>query len=103
MLILDENLLTYKSKLTFGWLNMVGEIGGTVGLCLGWSLMSFLEMTNLFGHNIGADLSILKKINASLLILVFLYWSYGLFDDYHRETESMELVLETDSYLDTYR
>ena len=50
MLILDENLLTYESKLTFGWLNMVGEIGGTVGLCLGWSLLSFLEMTKLDDH-----------------------------------------------------
>ena len=35
ILILDENLLSYDSKVTFGWLNMVGEIGGTVGLCLG--------------------------------------------------------------------
>ena len=57
-------------------------------------------MTNFFGSNIGADLSVLKKINVSVLILIFLYWSYGLFDDYRKETEAMELVLETDTGLD---
>ena len=95
ILVLDENVLNYESKIAFGWVDMVGEIGGTIGMVLGWSVITFLEIVNHLGRNIGANLSLLKKINISILILIFFYWSFDTFHDYNHQTEAMELILET--------
>ena len=93
---IDENILKYESEIAFGWVHMIGEIGGIIGMCLGWSVLSFLEMMNHFGGRVGANSSILKKTNIGILILIFFYWSYDTFRDYDQQTEAMELLLETD-------
>ena len=95
---LDDTLELHESFIGYDGISFIGEAGGTLGMCLGWSLLFFIEV--LLDYTV-KNSNLHKKLNRLgifSLLLIFLYWSSSTVIDYHEQSESMELALETATY-----
>ena len=95
---LDDTLELHESFIGYDAISFIGEAGGTLGMCLGWSLLFFVEL--LLDYAV-QDSKLHKKLNRVgifSLLLIFLYWSSSTMIDYNEQSESMELSLETMTY-----
>ena len=58
---------------------MIGEIGGTLGLFLGWSSLFFME--TLFGLATKRSAGF-RKMSVAIFLIIFAYWSSDVIVDY---------------------
>ena len=83
-----------KTFIEYNAINLTGEVGGTLGMGLGWSVFFFWEL--LVGL-VTKDRTRRMRLNwfgFMSLFWIFIYWSSGAVMDFHYESESMELNLE---------
>ena len=75
----------------------MGEIGGTLGMFLGWSLFSIIDISivKTCGSK-NRNPTFFIKLSSIFLIPVLVYWSFDALDKFMTEEETMELQLETD-------
>ena len=91
---MDQTIVVQKTFIEYNAINLTGEVGGTLGMGLGWSVFFFWEL--LVGL-VTKDRTRRMKLNwfgFMTLFLIFIYWSSGAVMDFHYESESMELNLE---------
>ena len=94
---MDENIEVHESFITYGAVNLIGDLGGTMGMCLGWSAFYFIEKFLI--HFLSKRTHTQNKnIVVTLLLALFLFWSSYVVNDYINETESMELEVENEIY-----
>ena len=94
---MDENIEVHESFITYGAVNLIGDLGGTMGMCLGWSAFYFIEKFLIHFFSKTSYMQN-KNIVVMLLLSLFLFWSSYVVNDYINETESMELVVENKIY-----
>ena len=94
---MDENIEVHESFITYGAVNLIGDLGGTMGMCLGWSAFYFIEKFLIHFFSKTSHMQN-KTIVVMLLLALFLFWSSYVVNDYVNETESMELVVENEIY-----
>ena len=95
---LDDTLELHESFIGYDAISFLGEAGGTLGMCLGWSLLFFVEL--LLDYAVQDSKLHIKLTRFSIfsLLMIFLYWSSSTMIDYYEQSESMELDLETMTY-----
>ena len=92
---IDSNIAEVDSAVGYKIANYIGELGGTMGLFLGWSFLFILE--NLIGvitRDNKKAMSVLKYILTCSLWLISMYWCKDIFDSYTNEVESMQFHYE---------
>ena len=95
---LDDTLELHESFIGYDGISFVGEAGGTLGMCLGWSLLFFVELLLDYAVHDSNVHKKLTRFSIFSLLLIFLYWSSSTIIDYNEQSESMELSLETMTY-----
>ena len=95
---LDDTLEFHKSFIGYDGISFIGEAGGTLGMCLGWSLLFFVELLLDYVVKNSFLRKKLTRLGIFSLLLIFLYWSSSTLIDYHEQSESMELGFETTMY-----
>ena len=91
---IDQTIVVQKTFIEYNAINLTGEVGGTLGMGLGWSVFFFWEL--LVGL-VTKDRTRRMRLNwfgFMSLFWIFIYWSSGAVMDFHYESESMELNLE---------
>ena len=95
---LDDTLELHESFINYDGISFIGEAGGTLGMCLGWSGLFFIELLLDYAvHDSNLHMK-LTRFSILSLFLIFLYWSSSTIIDYNEQSESMELSLETMTY-----
>ena len=98
LITVDENFEVHDSYIPYGIGNLMGEVGGTLGMCLGWSTLFFTEVLISFLIKSKITRKPLNRMSIIIMITIFLYWSSDFLKQYSEESESMELTLEKDNY-----
>ena len=99
MITVDENLEVHNSYIPYGIGNLMGEVGGTLGMCVGWSILFFTEvLISFLIKNDKISRKTLHKMSIIIIITIFLYWASDFLKQYDEESESMELTLEAKNY-----
>ena len=91
---MDQTMVVQETSIEYNIINLIGEVGGTLGMGLGWSIFFFWEL--LVGV-VTKERKARMKLNwfgFMSLFGIFIYWSSGAVMDFHYESESMELNLE---------
>ena len=95
---LDDTLELHESLIAYDGVSFIGETGGTLGMCLGWSLFFFIESLLDYAVKNSNMHKKLTRLSTLSLLMIFLYWFSFTIIDYHEQSESMELGLETMTY-----
>ena len=98
LITVDENLEVHNSYVPYGIGNLMGEVGGTLGMCVGWSILFFTEVLITFLIKNKITRKTLHRMSIIIIITIFLYWSSDFLRQYDEESESMELTLEKENY-----
>ena len=98
LITVDENLEVHNSYVPYGIGNLMGEVGGTLGMCVGWSILFFTEVLITFLIKNKITRKTLHRMSIIIIITIFLYWSSDFLKQYNEESESMELTLEKENY-----
>ena len=98
LITVDENLEVHKSYVPYGIGNLMGEVGGTLSMCVGWSILFLTEVLITFLIKNKIARKTLHRMSIIIIITIFLYWSSDFLKQYDEESESMELSLEKDNY-----
>ena len=85
---MDEYLIVHQSVISYDMINLIGEIGGTLGLFLGWSSLFFME--TLFGLASKRSAGY-RKLSIFIFLIIFAYWSSAVIGDYSQEAKATEL------------
>ena len=97
LITVDENLEVRNSYVPYGIGNLMGEVGGTLGMCVGWSILFFTEVLITFLIKNKITRKTLNRMSIIIIITIFLYWSSDFLKQYDEESESMELTLEKEN------
>ena len=90
---MDDTIVQYQTSIGYTTANFVGEVGGTMGIFLGWSILYLLEV--LIGLiRFKSIRSIIKSCCIFILAASFIFWSHDVFVAYFGEYESMQFLLE---------
>ena len=95
---LDDTLELHESFIGYDGISFIGEAGGTLGMCLGWSLLFVIELLLDYAVKNSNLHRKLTRFSIFSLLLIFVYWSSSTMIDYYQQNESMELGLETMTY-----
>ena len=90
---MDNTMMEYKSFISYNGVNLLSDIGGTLGLFLGWSIAFCTDyIINLFKSRT------IRTFVASTIVLVlfagFLQWSRSVFEKYTNQEETVEFQTE---------
>ena len=92
---IDSNIAEVDSAVGYKIANYIGELGGTMGLFLGWSFLFILEtLIVVITRDNKKAMSVLKYILTCSLWLISMYWCKDIFDSYTNEVESMQFHYE---------
>ena len=89
-----------ESSVSYQLASYIGEVGGIMGIFLGWSAVYFVEiLISTFFKNEQSKSSL--KITCMILLwITSIYWCKDAFDAYTNENESMEFSFEETSVPD---
>ncbi len=87
---MDGNVKSFDSSVSYGLSGLIGEIGGTIGVFLGWSIWSVIQAGLEILQPKRKAKIFLTNIFGGILLLSFAYWSLEAFDIFANEKETME-------------
>ena len=85
---------THESFIVYDIISFLGEAGGFLGICLGYSGLSMVEFLSQLGIRNIVNRKRVDKACFYAALIIFAYWSSSVASDYHNETEVMELISE---------
>ena len=88
----------HDSFIGYNAISFIGETGGTLGMCVGWSALFFMELLLSFIIKDIVTKDNLRRISLVFLMIIFTYWCSFSIKDYNDEVESMELNLVPEMY-----
>ena len=89
-----DNKETQECFIVYDIISLLGEAGGFLGICLGYSGLSMVEFLSKLGIN---DVVNRRKVDETcfyVFLIIFAYWSSFVASDYYNENEIMELIAE---------
>ena len=93
---MDQTIVVQKTFIEYNAINLTGEVGGTLGMGLGWSVFFFWEL--LIGL-VTKDRTRRMKLNwfgFMSLFWIFIYWSSGAVMDFHYVVDSLMQYSDND-------
>ena len=89
-----DNKKTQESFIVYDIVALLGEAGGFLGICLGYSGLSMVEFLSKLGIKDVVDRRRVDKACFYASLIIFAYWSSLVASDYYNEIEIMELIVE---------
>ena len=90
---MDNSMMVYKSLISYNGVNLLSDIGGTLGLFLGWSIALCTGfLIKLFKSKT------VRAFFASTIVLIlfigFVQWSTPVFEKFSNQEETVEFQTE---------
>lgn len=89
-----DNKETQESFIVYDIIALLGESGGFLGICLGYSGLSMVEFLSKLGIKDVVNRRRVDKTCFYVSLIIFAYWSSFVASDYFNENEIMELIVE---------
>ena len=77
-----DNKETQESFIVYDIISLLGEAGGFLGICLGYSGLSMVEFLSKFGINNVVNRRKVDKTCFFFFFIIFAYWSSFVASDY---------------------
>ena len=89
-----DTLEAHESFVAYDGIAFLGEVGGFLGICLGYSAVSIIEFLSKFVIKDNLRRGKFDKTCFYVMLTVFAYWSSYVVSDHYKENEVMDLKVE---------
>ena len=89
-----DTLEAHESFIAYDGIAFLGEVGGFLGICLGYSAVSMIEFLSKFVIKDNLRRGKFDKSCFYVMLTIFAYWSSYVVSDHYKENEVMDLKVE---------